>query len=147
MVVKEKRGNKMCAQRDGCRSGERSGEKRGTLCRENGWKLRTGAVAAWALPTLLGLVMALGSGQVAWADNNPPTCTRVAVSLGIEETRDLNGDGVGETPITGSKIEGETIYYQAFLSFSALPGACGYEGGQLMIDPPGPAGPTDVTPA
>jgi hypothetical protein len=40
----------------------------------------------------------------------------------------------GDTPIAGPKIEGETIYYEASLSFN--PTACGYEGGKMCIDLP-----------
>lgn len=42
----------------------------------------------------------------------------------------------GETPITnGLKIEGETIYYEGNVSFSA--GACGFTGGQTCVNLPG----------
>ena len=53
---------------------------------------------------------------------------------------------MGETPITGAKIDGETIYYQASLFISTATGQCAYEGGTLCIDRPGASGCVDVTP-
>jgi hypothetical protein len=51
----------------------------------------------------------------------------------------------GETPITnGLKIEGETIYYEGDLSFSAA--ACGFEGGQTCVDLPGAGCPVSNPP-
>jgi hypothetical protein len=44
----------------------------------------------------------------------------------------------GDTPIFGPKITGETIYYEASLSFN--PVACGYQGGFMCIDLPSVGG-------
>src|SRR5262245_59764317 len=88
----------------------------------------------------------LVAGGSAWAQSNPSTCTKTGPALLLTELRDLNNDGVGETPITGSKLAGETIYYQASLFIATATGQCAYEGGTLCIDPPGATGCTDVTP-
>src|SRR5262245_16916837 len=92
------------------------------------------------------LLLALGAGQVAWADHNPSTCISTGPALLLSEFRDLDNDGIGESPITGSKVAGETIYYQATLFQSSITGQCAYNGGSLCIDPPGPVGCTVVTP-
>ena len=91
-------------------------------------------------------VCLLAAGGTVWAQSNPSTCTKTGPALLLTELRDLNNDGVGETPILGSKIAGETIYYQASLFISTATGQCAYEGGTLCIDPPGAQGCTDVTP-
>src|SRR5437867_3271940 len=101
---------------------------------------------AWVVAVAPTLILAIGAGQVAWADHNPATCTRTGPALLLTELRDLDQDGIGETPITGDKINGETIYYQATLFQSSPIGQCAYQGGALCIDPPGAAGCTDVTP-
>ena len=117
---------------------------------------------ACAVPAALLATMVAASG--ASADINPPTCTKSAVSVALTELRDLfpgsdcrggtnngaactndsecPGGGAcspGDTELTGDaiKLEGETIYYEADVSFSNSPGACGYEAGQLCIDIPG----------
>src|SRR3954464_2829243 len=83
--------------------------------------------------------------------NNPPSCNETGPALLPRELRDTDAatlpgeNGPGDTPITGSKIEGETIYYEARLAYAGLP-QCGYEGGTLCIDPPGAQACTDVTP-
>jgi hypothetical protein len=96
-------------------------------------------------PALLLALITLSVAQRAWAHFNPPTCSETGTSLSLRELRDTDADGVGDTPIVGSKIQGETIYYEGRLSYPGLP-TCGYEGGTLCIDPPGATGCTDVTP-
>ena len=49
---------------------------------------------------------------------------------------------LGDDPIIGPKVVGETIYYQASLGFNLTPGACGYEGGRVCIDVPATGCPT-----
>jgi hypothetical protein len=95
--------------------------------------------------------------------SNPPNCPKTGQSPALGELRDLVAgnqcsgginDGAqctsdsecasggrcspGDTPINGPKIEGETIYYEASLSFN--PTACGYEGGKMCIDLPSTGG-------
>jgi len=94
---------------------------------------------------LAAALLVAGSGSV-WAQSNPSTCTKTGPALLLTELRDLNNDGVGETPIVGSKLDGETIYYQASLFISTATGQCAYEGGTLCIDRPGASGCVDVTP-
>jgi len=88
----------------------------------------------------------------AAAHNNPPTCSETGPALFIGEFRDTDmmtgpgQTGPGDQPIIGSKIEGETIYFQARLVFAGGT-QCAYEGGSLFIDPPGAPGDVNVTPA
>src|SRR6266850_1437357 len=94
------------------------------------------------------LILAVGlltfGGASAWAQSNPSTCTKTGPALLLTELRDINPvDGVGETPITGTKIDGETIYYQASLFVSTATGQCAYEGGTLCINTPGASGCVD----
>lgn len=111
----------------------------------------------------VSMLAALGVPTAGWSVVNPPTCTKPAVSVALTELRDLipgnncrggtnNGASCtndsecpgggscspGDTEIAGGapKFEGETIYYEADVSFSNSPGACGYEAGQLCIDIP-----------
>jgi hypothetical protein len=113
----------------------------------------------WSLCTLASF----GAPRVGWSVVNPPTCTKPAVSVALTELRDVfpgnncrggtnnsaacttdtecPGGGScspGDTEIAGgaAKFQGETIYYEADVSFSNSPGACGYEAGQLCIDVP-----------
>jgi len=115
------------------------------------------------------LVGAMSAGAVS----NPPNCPKTGQAPAVGEFRDLipgtqcsgglnNGADCsddsecpgggrcspGDTPITGAKIEGETIYYEASLSFN--PTACGYEGGTMCIDLPSvggcPAGHPPISP-
>ena len=104
-----------------------------------------GTTPSPALPALLIALITLSVAQRAWATFNPPTCSETGTALSLRELRDTDADGVGDTPITGSKIQGETIYYEGRLAYPGLP-TCGYEGGTLCIDPPGATGCTDVTP-
>jgi hypothetical protein len=112
---------------------------------------------------MFAATMLVGGVVPAWSDMNPPTCTKPAVSVALTELRDLfpgsncrggsnNGAACtsdsacpaggacspGDTEIAGgaAKREGETIYYEADVSFSNSPGACGYDSGQLCIDIP-----------
>src|SRR6185369_13020600 len=103
-----------------------------------------------------------GAGR-AWAASNPPNCPKTGQAPAVGELRDLiagnqcsgglnqgancdvdsecPGGGIcspGDTPISGPKIEGETIYYEASLSFN--PTACGYQGGKMCIDLPSVGG-------
>jgi len=92
------------------------------------------------------IMMLVASATAAWAHNNPPTCNETGAALFLRELRDTDADNIGDQPITGFKIQGETIYYEARLVYTGLP-QCGYEGGTLCIDPPDLAtGCTDVTP-
>jgi len=84
-----------------------------------------------ALPALLLILITLLVAQQAWADFNPPTCSETGTALSLRELRDTDNDGVGDTPITGSKIQGETIYYEARLAYPGLP-TCSYEGGNSL---------------
>jgi hypothetical protein len=85
------------------------------------------------------------------AAQNPPGCNETGVTILLRELRDSDGmtlpgeNGPGDTPITGSKVQGETIYYEARVPYSSFP-QCGFEGGSISIDPPGPVGLTDRTP-
>jgi hypothetical protein len=128
-------------------------------------------VVSWGIVAItLSVAAGLVTPKRASADQNPPTCTKSAVSVALTELRDLipgsdcrggpnhgaactnasecPGGGScspGDTELSGDavKFQGETIYYEADVSFSNSPGACGYEGGQLCIDIPGascPAG-------
>lgn len=126
----------------------------------------SGAVPSWRKYAVVWSVcslVAFGAPTVGWSVVNPPTCTKPAVSVALTELRDLfpgsdcrggtnNGApctndtecpgggscSPGDTEIAGgaAKFEGETIYYEADVSFSNSPGACGYEAGQLCIDIP-----------
>src|SRR4029453_5425452 len=98
-----------------------------------------------AILVFLAGAMVMGRGSV-WAQSNPPTCTKTGSALLVTELRDQDNDGVGETPIVGPKLAGETIYYQATLFMQSATGQCAYDGGSICIDPPGPNGCTDVTP-
>ena len=100
---------------------------------------------AEAISVLAISILTAGIGSV-WAQSNPPSCTKTGSALLLEELRDLDNDGIGETPIVGSKVAGETIYYQASLFILTATGQCAYEGGTICIDPPGATGCTDVTP-
>src|SRR3954464_11348614 len=110
---------------------------------------------SWLLPasclSFALLATVAGSTRDAWAANNPPGCNETGPILLLRELRDTDGmtlpgeNGPGDTPVTGFKIEGETIYYESRLTYTGAP-QCGYEGGTLCIDPPGAAGCTDVTP-
>ena len=118
-------------------------------------KRKSGCTSASALAvrkarravSLLTVILLIAAGGSAWAQSNPSTCTKTGPALLLTELRDLDHDGVGETPIQGSKIDGETIYYQASLFVSTATGQCAYEGGTLCIDTPGASGCVDVTPA
>src|SRR5437868_690810 len=123
----------------------------------------------WIPIFAVGIAFAAVAVQSASANVNPPNCTDSAVAVSLGEVRNPlcsggtnagaactsdsqcpGGTCLGTTiPPTGShsgKVEGETIYYRTTLAFSTAPDACGYEGGSLCIDPPGPTGCTDVTP-
>ncbi|HEY2387018.1 MAG TPA: hypothetical protein VGK30_08660 [Candidatus Binatia bacterium] len=116
-----------------------------------------------SLAIALACALLLGVAPRAAATSNPPNCPKTGQAPSVGEFRDLIfGDqcsgGVnsganctmdsecpgggrcspGETPISGPKIEGETIYYEASLSFN--PAACGYEGGSMCIDLPAAGG-------
>ncbi len=110
------------------------------------------APAAWAqTPT---------PTATADTNGNPDNCQKLDASTPFGELRDIDGvdncrggpnagavcatdsecpGGVcspGEQPITnGIKIQGETIYYEGNVSFSA--GACGFIGGQTCVNLPG----------
>src|SRR4029434_8363470 len=102
---------------------------------------------AFRLASFLTVGLLTFGGGAAWAQSNPSTCTKTGPALLLTELRDLNPvDGIGETPITGSKIDGETIYYQASLFVSTATGQCAYFGGTICIDTPGASGCVDVTP-
>lgn len=113
-----------------------------------------------ALLPMIVAALVLGRADGVWAQGNPNACPKTDVSTPFGELRDIDGvdncsgggnsgtecttdsecpGGLcspGETPITnGLKIEGETIYYEANVSFSA--GACGFEGGQTCVNLPG----------
>ena len=100
-------------------------------------RLLSGSCLATAL-----LAIIAGGPRDAWAVANPPGCSETGPILLLRELRDLDGmtnpgdNGPGETPISGFKIEGETIYYEARLTYTGAP-QCGYEGGTICIDPPG----------
>ncbi len=116
-----------------------------------------------ALVSSIFVLTVAGSPIAGWSVVNPPNCTKPAVSVALTELRDIfpgnncrgganNGAACtndtecpgggscspGDTEIAGgaAKFEGETIYYEADVSFSNSPGACGYEAGQLCIDIP-----------
>src|SRR5712671_3861244 len=103
-------------------------------------------LAAWWLA--LACAFLLAAGSPATATSNPPNCPKTGQAPALGEFRDLvpgnqcsggphNGANCGsdsqcpgggrcspgETPISGALIEGETIYYEASLSFN--PTACG----------------------
>src|SRR5262245_38915908 len=101
---------------------------------------------AWVVAVVPAIVLALGAGQVAWADHNPSTCSATGPALLIFEFFDTNNDGIGDSPVDRPKVPGDVVYYQAQLFHLASTGQCAYEGGTLCIDPPGAQGCTDVTP-
>jgi hypothetical protein len=121
---------------------------------------RAPSVARMFASVVLLLAVTLATASPVAAASNPANCRFLDASTPFGELRDLDGvntcsGGVnsgtvctadsecpgglcspGETPITnGLKIEGETIYYEGDLSFSAA--ACGFEGGQTCVDLPG----------
>ena len=110
-------------------------------------RFSSAGLGAWVKEALIlaaGVLVAGGSS--GWAQSNPSTCTKTNSALLLTELRDLDQNGIGETPITGSKVDGETIYYQASLFVSTATGQCAYEGGTICIDMPGASGCVDVTP-
>jgi hypothetical protein len=119
---------------------------------------------------LAASMVLLGAVPEASAASNPPNCPKTGLAFSLGEFRDLSlddqcsgglNDGAdcgddsecpgggqcspGETPITGPLIQGETIYYEAALSFN--PTACGYQGGELCIDLPSIGGCPSGNPA
>jgi len=116
-----------------------------------------GGIVSKAL--VLACILGTACASHVWAASNPPNCPKTGQAPALGELRDLipgtqcsgglnNGAACtvdsecpgggrcspGDTPITGPKLEGETIYYEASLSFN--PTACGYEGGKMCIDLP-----------
>jgi len=104
----------------------------------------------WAGVGMLLLPLLLSS--VASGHSNPPNCSETGPALFLGEFRDTDmmtgpgQTGPGDQPIIGSKIQGETIYYQARLVHAGGT-QCAYEQGMIFIDPPGAPGDVDVTPA
>ena len=104
--------------------------------------------------------LALSIAVSASAHNDPSSCSRTVQSGSIAELRDLvpgtqcsggpsigvdctsddecpqGACSLGDSPISGLKVQGETIYYEATLDFSSASGACAYEGGKTCIDVP-----------
>ncbi len=107
------------------------------------------------LPLLLVAVLAavglFGLEQMdppsASAHQDPPACTTVGNSISLAKYRDTNADNIGDTLIPGVVVQGETIYFETTLAERGVATDCAIGGGDLFINPPGPVGPTDVSPS